>query len=207
MDEDTSRTIPDGVHVEPGHICHMCPGPASFRHKLGDLWCWGCWDSVQAPKEGEEEPEQAGAAKTLRERLGLSAEFLAEMDAVAAGLHKEPPPVKERMDKLPPRALLWVGRTLAEGMKYEDEEAGTNHWETRPPSYHFNRMMRHAMLYLSGDRTEDHAGHVMTRALMWGDRLDAEAGMVNTLDGRLATPVDITGTWADSSAPGPEEGE
>lgn len=87
---------------------------------------------------------------------------------------REPPQVAERMDKIPPWALLHVGRVLGEGMKYEDEEAGTDDWQNRPAAYHLNRMLRHAALHLAGDTAEDHVGHVMARALMWGDRLAQE---------------------------------
>jgi len=80
---------------------------------------------------------------------------------------REPPVVQERMDKIPPLALLRVGLVMGEGMKYEDEATGYVHWKEQSAEYHLNRALRHAALYMSGDRTEDHAGHVATRALMW----------------------------------------
>lgn len=84
------------------------------------------------------------------------------------------PPVPERMDKIPPRALLQIGRILGEGMKYEIEEAEVDDWTGRPPAYHLNRALRHIALHQAGDNGEDHVGHAMARILMWGDRLAGE---------------------------------
>lgn len=85
---------------------------------------------------------------------------------------QQPPPVPERMDKIPPRALLRVGRVLGEGMKYEIEEADVDDWSGRPPAYHLNRALRHIALHQTGDNGQDHVGHAMARLLMWGDMLE-----------------------------------
>jgi len=80
---------------------------------------------------------------------------------------RAPPEITERMDKIPAGALLRVGRVMGEGMKYEHEPDGWAHWRTQPAEYHLNRALRHMALCQLGDITEDHAGHVAARILMW----------------------------------------
>jgi len=77
------------------------------------------------------------------------------------------PIVDTRMDKLPPLALLAVGRTMKEGMKYEEERP--DNWRGIPPASHLNHALRHVAMWQSGDRSEDHVAHAMTRMLMWGE--------------------------------------
>ena len=84
--------------------------------------------------------------------------------------HNAPPAVEERMDKLPPRALLRAARAMGLGMKYESGDWA--HWRTQPAEYHLNRALRHARLWQSGDRSEDHISHVISRILMWGDMVE-----------------------------------
>lgn len=74
------------------------------------------------------------------------------------------------MDKLPPRALLRAARAMGQGMKYEDED-GWAHWREQPAEYHLNRALRHIRLYQSGDTSEDHVGHVISRILMWAEKI------------------------------------
>ncbi len=179
--------------------CHLCREPGDFRASTGDVWCHACWDRMRAPRE---QTAQAGAytqqtcnncletkpCRLLQVFRALKARWWCD-ECWGTGLYDgrarvtratedaapEPPAVKERMDKIPPRALLWAGRAMAHGMKYEEEDTGWADWLARTPAHHLNRAMRHIALYLAGDTSEDHPGHVIGRILMWGDRLAAEA--------------------------------
>lgn len=82
-----------------------------------------------------------------------------------------PPEVAERMDKLPPKALLRAAHAMGLGMKYENPD-GWAHWRTQEPAYHLNRALRHIALHLSGDNGEDHVGHAVSRILMWGELVE-----------------------------------
>ena len=77
------------------------------------------------------------------------------------------PEIDTRMDKLPPLALLQAGRALCCGMKYEDIKI--DNWRGVPRAQHLNHSLRHIMLYKSGDRSEDHIGHALSRLMMWAD--------------------------------------
>jgi len=77
------------------------------------------------------------------------------------------PVIDTRMDKLPWMAVLKVGRTLKEGMKYERDIK--DNWKLVPANEHLNHALRHIANYQSGDRTEDHVGHAATRILMWAE--------------------------------------
>jgi len=74
-----------------------------------------------------------------------------------------------RMDQIPPKALLQIGRTFAHGMKYEAGRPGN--WRGVPPEEHLNHARRHLVLWQAGDATEDHVGHVLARMMMWGELL------------------------------------
>ena len=189
----------DTAGKEPKVLCCQCKQRRGFTGHLGDPWCSVCVAAAQAARtEDAARYRAARAAGDMSEvaqekcRCGGWGAFLDanrrwciecwrergdwlvdSADAPVSGTVRMLPPVDERMDKIPPLALLWVGRVLGEGMKYENEEAGTDDWQTRPAAYHLNRMMRHVAQHLAGDTSEDHVGHVMTRALMWGHQLKA----------------------------------
>lgn len=77
------------------------------------------------------------------------------------------PVVDTRMDKIPARALLRIGRVLKHGMKYE--QGRPDNWRGVPPEEHLNHALRHLALWQIGDGGEDHVGHVLARMMMWGD--------------------------------------
>ncbi len=77
------------------------------------------------------------------------------------------PVIDTRLDKLPWKAVLAVGRTLKEGMKYEKELQ--DNWRRVPAEEHLNHALRHIANYQAGDRSEDHTGHAATRILMWAE--------------------------------------
>jgi len=84
--------------------------------------------------------------------------------------HNSPPVVTERMDLLPFKGVLRAARAMGHGMEqgYETEDGDYCHWKAQPASYHLNRALRHIALWKSGDRSEDHVDHVISRILMWG---------------------------------------
>lgn len=73
--------------------------------------------------------------------------------------------VAERFDLVPPDALLAVAKAMGEGAaKYGDEN-----WRGLPMNNLLNHAMRHIVLYMSGDRDEDHLGHAAAGLLMAKD--------------------------------------
>ena len=77
------------------------------------------------------------------------------------------PVIDTRMDKLPPLALLEAARALAGGMKYEEHKR--NNWRGVPAEQHLNHSLRHIRLHQSGDASEPHIGHAVSRLLMWAE--------------------------------------
>ena len=75
------------------------------------------------------------------------------------------PQTDTRMDKLPMLALLAAGRALRHGMKYERNKP--DNWRGVPAPEHLDHALRHVALWQSGDRTEDHQGHALSRLMMW----------------------------------------
>lgn len=72
---------------------------------------------------------------------------------------------------LPPKALLRVGRILKTGaQKYESDpfgDVGTRNWHKIPAREHLEHLLTHIILELDGDTSEDHPGHIATRALFY----------------------------------------
>jgi dATP/dGTP diphosphohydrolase len=79
--------------------------------------------------------------------------------------------INYRMDLFPGAATLAVAKVFHEGFeKYKnarkDNERGTG-W-TRVDQYeHLNKALIHAMAFLAGDISDDHAGHFACRAMMF----------------------------------------
>lgn len=70
--------------------------------------------------------------------------------------------VRQRLDLMPPLALLAVGEVLSEGAaKY-----GDNNWHSIPVNDHLNHALIHAYAFLAGDRQDDHLEHFACRAMM-----------------------------------------
>jgi hypothetical protein len=77
------------------------------------------------------------------------------------------PVIDTRMDKIPPLALLAVGRALKHGMKYEADRP--DNWRGVPAHEHLNHALRHIALWQSGDTSDDHVSHILSRMMMWGE--------------------------------------
>lgn len=77
------------------------------------------------------------------------------------------PVIDTRMDKLPPLALLAAGRALKAGMQYE--QLRVDNWRYVPAEEHLNHALRHVALALSGDKSEEHEGHIVARMMMWAE--------------------------------------
>lgn len=72
---------------------------------------------------------------------------------------------------LPPLAILRVGRILKQGAEtYEDDPFGdisVRNWHRITSDEHLEHLLEHVVKFLSGDQSEDHAGHIATRALFF----------------------------------------
>ena len=73
--------------------------------------------------------------------------------------------VEERFDLIPPTALLAVAKAMGEGGK----KYGDWNWQGLPMENLLNHAMRHIVLYMEGDRDEDHLGHAAAGLLMAKD--------------------------------------
>jgi len=67
-----------------------------------------------------------------------------------------------RLDLVPAVGLLRVGQVLNEGVS----KHGRDNWRKKDSGEQINRAIRHALLHLAGDTSEDHLGHFACRALM-----------------------------------------
>jgi len=73
---------------------------------------------------------------------------------------------------LPPLAVLRVARVLRDGaLSHEPdpfpEDLGERNWHKIPAGDHLDHLLVHIFKELVGDTSEDHAGHIATRALMF----------------------------------------
>lgn len=72
---------------------------------------------------------------------------------------------------LPPQAILRIGRILKTGAAtYEADPFGnvlTRNWHKITAEEHLEHLLTHATLHVAGDRQEDHASHLATRALFF----------------------------------------
>ena len=75
---------------------------------------------------------------------------------------------KIRLDLIPPEALLELGEVFGEGAVRHGDE---NWKKGMPNSVVLNHMMRHLLLYMTGDRIEPHMGKVMFGCcvLIWNE--------------------------------------
>jgi hypothetical protein len=78
--------------------------------------------------------------------------------------------VDQRLDLFPAEAFLRVGEVLAEGAK----KYAPNNWRLIPSRDHLNHCMIHIAKFLSGDTSEDHAGHAACRMMMFLEMAIAE---------------------------------
>ncbi len=69
--------------------------------------------------------------------------------------------IEHRLSLLPPEAVLRVGAILTTGAaKY-----GADNWRLIPQRDHIDHALRHIVMYLSGDTSEDHLGNAACRML------------------------------------------
>ncbi len=93
-----------------------------------------------------------------------------EVETLASGAVN--PVVDTRMDKIPPLALLRVGRAMKHGMKYE--KARPDNWRNIPAEEHLNHALRHICLWQAGDKSEAHVDHIISRMMMWAELVNDE---------------------------------
>lgn len=77
-----------------------------------------------------------------------------------------------RLDLLDPKALFRLGAILKEGMEKGYEKGN---WMKIPCDDHINHALGHIMVWMDGDRREDHLGHAFCR-LMFAIRTSIEEG-------------------------------
>ena len=75
-----------------------------------------------------------------------------------------------RLDLVDPRAMLRLGAVLQEGV---DKGYERNNWMQIGAMDHVNHALGHLMMWLDGDRQEDHLGHSFCR-LMFATRMEEE---------------------------------
>jgi hypothetical protein len=66
-----------------------------------------------------------------------------------------------RFDLIDGPAIFVLGRILDVGAK----KYGVDNWRKIEVESHVNSVIMHAYAYLSGDRSDDHLGHMFTRAM------------------------------------------
>ena len=69
---------------------------------------------------------------------------------------------------------------LAEVLQYGASRYARDNWRKIPAEEHFNHMMIHALAYLSGDKQDDHLGHMFCRAMMFYATAKAEEAKKGT---------------------------
>lgn len=83
-------------------------------------------------------------------------------------------PLDDRFDLIPAKALIQVAKAMGEGsVKY-----GDNNWRKLPRTVIANHMLRHVILWQSGDRSEPHLGHAAANLLMLVE-MECEDGECN----------------------------
>lgn len=79
---------------------------------------------------------------------------------------------------LPPKALMRIGRVLKEGAeKYESDPFGDitdRNWHKISADEHLEHLLVHVVKHLDGDTSEDHVGHISTRALFFVHMTEVE---------------------------------
>lgn len=82
---------------------------------------------------------------------------------------------------LPPRAILRVARILKRGAEtYEADPFGNvleRNWHKVSANEHLEHLLKHIILELDGDTSEDHPGHIATRALFYLHQHLVERGL------------------------------
>ena len=73
--------------------------------------------------------------------------------------------IEERFDLIPPTAMMAVAKAMGEGGK----KYGDWNWQGLPIENLLNHAMRHIVLFMEGDRDEDHLGHAAAGLMMAKD--------------------------------------
>ena len=73
--------------------------------------------------------------------------------------------IEERFDLIPPTAMMAVAKAMAQGAR----RYGDYNWQGLPIENILNHAMRHIVLYMEGDRDEDHLGHAAANLMMAKD--------------------------------------
>ena len=73
--------------------------------------------------------------------------------------------IEERFDLIPPTAMMAVAKAMAQGAR----RYGDYNWQGLPMENILNHAMRHIVLYMEGDRDEDHLGHAAANLMMAKD--------------------------------------
>jgi hypothetical protein len=81
---------------------------------------------------------------------------------------------------LPIKALLRASRILKQGAEtYEDDPFGDvtkRNWHLISSDEHLEHLLTHVLKVIDGDVSEEHAAHLVCRALFYLDRLIVERG-------------------------------
>lgn len=64
--------------------------------------------------------------------------------------------------------------SLAEVLQYGATKYAPDNWRKIPSGEHFDHMLTHYYAHLTGDRSDDHLGHMFCRAMMLAATLRAE---------------------------------
>jgi hypothetical protein len=100
---------------------------------------------------------------------GLAAELNGEVVENEQGGRQSGTPYFPR--GLPPLALLRISRILMQGAhKYEPDPEGdvtVRNWHKIPSGKHLNAMIIHLIAVLMEEGSDDHAGHMATRAMFY----------------------------------------
>jgi len=69
--------------------------------------------------------------------------------------------IEDCYDLVPWRTIQVLQDVMEEG-----HDKGFTGWRDKGILYHLDRIQRHIDLYMDGDTSEDHLGHIFTRAIM-----------------------------------------
>ena len=118
----------------------------------------GCWTSQQDSCTGSQSSSERLAGDDEAERPARDRE--GSVETYPGGGKRIP--LADRFDLIPAKALIQVAKAMGEGsVKY-----GDNNWRKLPRTVIANHMLRHVILWQSGDRSEPHLGHAAANLLM-----------------------------------------
>lgn len=90
---------------------------------------------------------------------------------------------------------------LAKVLQYGAERYARDNWRKIPAEEHYNHMIIHSLAWLSGDRQDDHLGHMFCRAMMfYATAADEEKAAMETDPSRIIA-VDFDGCLCSRAWP------